>query len=213
MKIVNIIFSISLMALLIISCATHPRDNYTPMTLSAPQTVESGRMIPIAVDIPSNMSVDNTLIIEVDGETAAIYSLTDAFIINKISLNVRMTQSSDIRAILTKQGEPIDTVSQHIEVQQGHSIPDSGNASLSRKIRIGKHIIQVVFDNAMASQNYISQVIIETNLGNVRIETTTQLAANPYFSIQALSNIEKVYIKAQTNHQKSWAMLSSSATQ
>jgi len=209
MKLTKIILLCVLACITLTNCALNSNNKTTPLSLSAPKSVESGKLVPIAVQIPSKMTADNTLSIEVDGETAATYSLTKAFIINRIGINVRMAKSAEISVVLKHKGDTVDEISQYIKVEQGQSIPTSGEPGLGRKTRIGKSIIQVVFDNAMTKKNYINKIVIATNSGNIQIDTTPLISASPYFSIQTISNIAKVHIKAETNNKESWAMLSS----
>jgi hypothetical protein len=187
---------LSLIMIIYFSISTVYAEN---ISIKLPIRSEKGDSVPITVLAHKPINPGDTLIIKGDGKVALKLN-TNSNPITEVSTRLRLIKGS-VSVSITRGDGNIDKITQNTEIiTMANSPQENGQKSKKYRSKVKKGKIKILFSNSMPLDNYIQQVNILTNRGNLNISMTPVLAKNPYLGIRGKYDFKNVSVDVKINN-------------
>ena len=197
MKFKSLIFTVSLF--IAVGCGHTPNTKDNNIVLRAPDSAATGDAVPLSIASSNYILSGSEINVSVDNEPAVSVRLLDGFKTKKFSTRVRMKQSGEIAVTLKRSTGDTFTAKKRVSVNKAADIPDTGVSGDKYQYRHKDGDIKMMFANEMAKTGYITNIVVTTNLGKFEIDSTLQLAKNPYFALSHETPIDDIQVDVTTN--------------
>ena len=153
------------------------------LVLKAPDSAESGDVIPLTVELPEYIESGSEIIIFVNSEPAVTVRLFDGYKTEKFSTRVRMFHSGSIVAKVTKSNGDVMTKYKKVSIDKGAVIPQTGLSNNEHRYEYLDGDLKLMIGNNMTKMDHLQKVMVRTNQGKLEFDCTLNLSKFPYFAL------------------------------
>ena len=153
------------------------------LTLKVPLHAENGAVVPFTVAISPELRAGDQLAVLVDDQVACTVQPKGNVALTGFGGRLRVMKSGQVHALVTRRDRTQTATTAQIGVTVPATIPDRATSSGDTKVKTRQDQLLLLFNNAMARDAYIKNILIRLTEGAVEVATTPWLSKDPLIII------------------------------